>query len=98
MGTVNKTLSAGSTVSTTLNVNSARGTSSGWSTPHYTFTLSVKLNSQSTTNNTSNVDITLSAVAKNDYWNGTSISYKVYKSDSDNYSDSSGNYYSQSFK
>ena len=98
MGTVNKTLTLGNTVSSTLNVNSVRGTNSGWSTPHYTFTLSVKLNSQSTTNNTSNVDITLSAVAKNDYWSGTAITYTVYKSDSDSYStSSSSNYKSQSF-
>lgn len=66
-GTINKTLSIGNPVSSSLNVNSVRGTNSGWSTPHYTFTLSVKLNRQDTRSNTSNIDITLSAVAKNDY-------------------------------
>lgn len=96
MGTINKTLTVGKSESTSLYVSSARAEASNWPNP-YLFTLTVKLNSQNITNNSSNIDITLSAVAKNDYWNSSSINFTVYKSDSDSYSASGDNYKTQAF-
>lgn len=96
MGTINKTLTVGKSESTSLYVSSARAAANNWPNP-YLFTLTVKLNSQNITNNSSNIDITLSAVAKNDYWNSSSINFTVYKSDSDSYSASGDNYKTQAF-
>ena len=73
MGTVNKTLTVGSTVSSELYVNSAQS----YSSPHYKFYITATLNSQSTTGNTSNVTLKLTAIAYNDYWSGSAFTYTL---------------------
>ena len=73
MGTVNKTLTVGSTVSSELYVNSAQS----YSSPHYKFYITATLNSQSTTGNTSNVTLKLTAIAYNDYWHDSTFTYTL---------------------